>query len=126
MNLMNHKKYCQAITNIHGILKLWRMINIPIEDKIVVFETRHISKLVYLALLTVIPNHIIDEVAKIQKSYIWDNSSPKIKNNDVSFNYFSLQCLGVKKLSENKVLEDFPSFYKQMLWNWKNISLHLL
>ena len=27
---------------------------------------------------------------------------------------------------ESKFLEEFPSFYKQMLMNWKNISLHLL
>ena len=62
INLMNQKKkYCQAITNIHGILKLWRMRNLSIEGKIVVFKTLAISKLVYLALLTVIPNHITEE-----------------------------------------------------------------
>ena len=39
-----------------------------------------ISKLVYLTLLTVIPDHITDEVTKIQKSFIWHDSSPKIKH----------------------------------------------
>ena len=39
-----------------------------------------IFKLVYLALRTFIPNHITDEVAKIQKSFIWHDSSPKIKH----------------------------------------------
>ena len=46
------------------------MRNLSIESKIVVFKTLAISKLVYLALLTVIPNHITDEVVKIQKSFI--------------------------------------------------------
>ena len=68
INLMNQKNYCQAITNIHSILKLWRMRNLSVEGKIVVFKTLAISKLVYLALLTVIPDHITDEVTKIQKS----------------------------------------------------------
>ena len=68
INLMNQKNYCKAITSIHGILKLWRMRNLSIEGKIVVFKTLAISKLVYLALLTVIPNHITEEVAKIQKN----------------------------------------------------------
>ena len=27
---------------------------------------------------------------------------------------------------ESKIVKDFPSFYKPMLMNWKNISLHLL
>ena len=53
------------------------MRNLSIEDKIVVFETLPISKLVYLALLTAIPNHITEEVVKIQKSFIWHDSSPK-------------------------------------------------
>ena len=69
INLMNQKNYCKAITSIHGILKLWRMRNLSIEGKIVVFKTLAISKLVYLALLTVIPNHITEEVVKIQRWY---------------------------------------------------------
>ena len=62
---MNQKNYCKATTSIHVILKQWRMRNLSIEGKIVVFKTQGISKLVYLALLTVIPNHITDEVAKV-------------------------------------------------------------
>ena len=50
------------------------MRNLSIEAKIVVSKTLAISKLVYLALRTVIPNHITDEVAKIQKSFIWYDS----------------------------------------------------
>ena len=60
-------------------------------------------KLVYQALLTVIPNHTTDEVAKIQESFIWLYSSPKIKHEtirmefkagnlksvDIRFNFFS-------------------------------------
>ena len=70
INLMNQKNYCQTITNIHGILKLWRKRNLSIEDKIVAFKTLAISTLVYLALLTVIPNHITGEVAKKQTFYM--------------------------------------------------------
>ena len=70
INLMNRKNYCQATTNLQGILKLLRMRNLSIQGKIVVFKTLAISKLVYLSLFTVIPNYITDEVAKIQKSFI--------------------------------------------------------
>ena len=71
INLTNQKNYCKAITSIHGILKLWRMRIFSIEGKIVVFKTLAISKLFYLALLTVILNHITDEIAKIQKSFTY-------------------------------------------------------
>ena len=121
---MNKKNYCHAITNIHGILKLWGMKNLSTESKIE-GKTLAISKLVYLALLTVIPNHIIDKVAQIQKSFIWHDSSPKIKhetlrmefkagalkNVDIRFN--SLQCSWVKKL--------YHIFHE-----WKIIPLYLL
>ena len=55
------------------------MRNLSIEGKIVVYKMLAISKLVYLTLLTVIPDHITDEITKIQKSFIWHDSSPKIK-----------------------------------------------
>ena len=107
---MNQKNYCKATTSIHVILKQWRMRNLSIEGTIVVFKTQGISKLVYLALITVIPNHITDEVAKVQKSFIWHDLSPKIKHEtlrmefksgglksvDTSFKFVILQCSWVK------------------------------
>ena len=65
---MNQKNYCKAITSIHGILKLWRMRNLSTEGKIVVFKTLAISKLVYLALLTVIPNLNLTKQQKYKKN----------------------------------------------------------
>ena len=66
---MNQKNYCKAITSIHGILKLWRMRNLSIEGKIVVFKMLAISKLDYLVLLCIIPNHITEEVAKYKNEW---------------------------------------------------------
>ena len=112
LNLMNQKNCRQAITNIHGILK--KMLAIP--------------KLVFMVLLTVIPNHINDEVPKIQKSFIWHDSSPKIKhktlrmkfeaggliNVDIRFTFVSLQCSCVKKLCDDCFHE------------WKIIYIYLI
>ena len=63
------------------------MINLSIEGKIGVFKKLAISKLVYLALLTVIPNHITNEVAKIQKSFICRDSFTKIKHETLTMEY---------------------------------------
>ena len=63
------------------------MRNLSIEGKIVVFKTVAISKQVYLVLLTVIPNHSSDKVAKIQKSFIWHDSSPKIKHETLKMEF---------------------------------------
>ena len=56
------------------------MGNLFIKGKTVVLKILAISKLVYITVPTVIPNHIIDEVAKIQKCFILNGSSPKIKH----------------------------------------------
>ena len=125
---MNQKNYCKAITSIHDILKPWRMRNLSTEGKIVVFETLTISKLVYLALITVIPNHITGKVGKILKSFIWHDSSPRIKHQtlrivfkagdlkiaDIRSKFVSLQCSWVKNLCDDCFHE------------WKIIPLHLL
>ena len=47
------------------------MRNLSIEGKMVVFKALALFKLVYLALLIVIPNHTTEEAAKIPKSFIW-------------------------------------------------------
>ena len=128
INLINQKNYCQAITIIQGILKLWRMRNLSIEGKIVVFKTLVISKLVYLALLAVIPNHITDEVAKIQKSFIWHGLSSKIKHETLRMKFragglkmliYVLDLLVFSVLGLKKLCDDY---YHE----WKIIHLHLL
>ena len=50
------------------------MRQLTIEGRIVIFKTLAISKIAYLALLTNIPNIIIDKKEKIQKTFIWNNS----------------------------------------------------
>ena len=58
---MNQKK---LLSSYYRYSWHFRMINLSVEDKIVVFKMLAISKLVCLSLLTVIPNHVTDEVAK--------------------------------------------------------------
>ena len=54
------------------------MKQLTIEGTIVIFKTLAISKIVYLALQTNTPNIIIGELEKIQKKFIWNNSTPKL------------------------------------------------
>ena len=55
------------------------MKQLTIEGTIVIFKTLAISKIVYLALQTNTPNIIIGELEKIQKKFIWNNSTSKLK-----------------------------------------------
>ena len=62
--------YNIIISNIQGVLNLWRMRNLTLEGRIVVFKTLAISKIVFLALLTKIPYQVVKELEKIQKSFL--------------------------------------------------------
>ena len=81
----------------------------------VIFKTLAISKTVFQSLITSVPRHIVNELEKIQKSFLWKNSSPKIKhetlcndnkggglkNIDILSKIISLQCLWIRRLYHN-------------------------
>ena len=63
------------------------MRQLTVEGRIVIFKTLAISKIVYLTLLTNNPNIIIDELKKIEKKFIWNNSTLKIKQETLRMAY---------------------------------------
>ena len=63
------------------------MRQLTVEGRIVIFKTLAISKIVYLTLLTNTPNIIIDELKKIEKKFIWNNSTLKIKQETLRMAY---------------------------------------
>ena len=55
------------------------MRNLTLEGKIVIFKTLAIFKIAFQSLITTVSKHIVNELEKIQKAFLWKNSSPKIK-----------------------------------------------
>ena len=55
------------------------MRRLTLEGKIIVFKTLAISKIVFLSLISKVPAEIINELERIQKTFLW-SSKPKIKN----------------------------------------------
>ena len=114
--------------NIEKIWEMWRRRNLTLEGKIIIFETWALSKITFLAQVLVILNQIIDALEQIQKYFLWNSSSPKVKhetiykdfqyggltNVDIKSKIISLQCSWVKKL------------YDESFHEWKVISLTLI
>ena len=73
--IKDDKNFDNTVSNIQGALHLWRMRNLTLEGRIVVFKTFAISKIVFLALLTKIPYQAVKELKKIQKSFFWKDYS---------------------------------------------------
>ena len=52
--------FCMTVKNICNVIKLWRMRHLFLESKITIFKSLALSKIVYLALLTIVPKSIIE------------------------------------------------------------------
>ena len=110
-SLENDENYRRYI-KFEKLLKLWRMQQLTIEGKILVFKTLAISKVVDIALVKDVPSSRIAQLEKIQKQFIWKNGNPKLKhttlcnryeqgglkNVDIFSKIKSLRCSWVERL----------------------------
>ena len=117
--IKDNKKFYNIISNIQGVLNLWRMRNLTSKGRIVVFKTLAILNIFFLALLTKIPDQVVKELETMQKSFLWKDSTPKIRNEttckyykdgglknvDISYKIVSLQCSWIRKLYDNNFHE---------------------
>ena len=104
------------------------MKNITLEGKIIIFKTLALSKIVCLTLITSFLQLLIEKVQRIQKAFIWNKLTPKIKhetlynsfkegglkNVDINSKIASLHCSWIKQLYDDKFHE------------WKLIPIHLI
>ena len=63
------------------------MRNLTLEEKIIIFKTIAISKIVFQSVITTVPKHVINELEKIQKAFLWKNSTPKMKHETLYIDY---------------------------------------
>ena len=63
-----------------NVLDLRRLRNTTLEGKIIIFKTLALSKILYLTLISSFSKQLIEEIQKIQKAFIWNNLTPKIKH----------------------------------------------
>ena len=113
--IQNELNFRTTISKIQAVLKLWRMRKLSLEGKIIVFKSLAISKIVYLSLLTSVPNNIVEKLIKLQKNLLWNFIAPRLnhsttrmdyqngelKNVDVFFKIISLQCSRLRRLFDN-------------------------
>ena len=57
--------FLDTVKSIQQALRFWNRRILSLEGKIIIFKTFTISKIVYLAFLTIVPNSLIDELQRI-------------------------------------------------------------
>ena len=80
------KNFCDTVKNIY-VIKIWHMRQLSLEGKIPIFKSLAIPKIVCLALLTLVPNSVIEEVKQIQKTFLWGNKRVQIKHDTLCNNF---------------------------------------
>ena len=86
-SLENDENCRRYIIKIEKLLKLWRMRQLTVEVKILIFKTLAISKVVHLALVKDVPASTIAQLEKMQKQFIWKNGNPKLKHTTLCNKY---------------------------------------
>ena len=93
---------------------MWKIRNLTLEGKIVIFKTLAISKIVLQLLITPVRRHIVNELEKIQKTFLWKNYSPEIKHETLCNDYRGGSLKNIDILKKNLSLkcswsEDFTT-----------------
>ena len=65
--LKEEKNFYKIVTDMQQVQKIWKMKQLTIEGKIVIFKTIAISKIVFQAFITTVPKYIVNE--QIQKVF---------------------------------------------------------
>ena len=72
--------FLDTVKSMQQVLCFWNRRMLSLEWRIIIFKTLAISKIVYLRFLTVPQNSLIEQLQKIQKTFIWHSSRPKISH----------------------------------------------
>ena len=63
--LKEERNVYTTVTNIQRVLKIWKMRNLTLEGKTVIFETLAISKIFFQSMITAVPRHIVNKLERI-------------------------------------------------------------
>ena len=126
--LQDNLNFQTVIKNICSILKVWRMRNLSLSGKITIFKSLAISKIVYLAFLTLLPNNIIEELKEIQKKFLWSDKKVKIKHDTLCNDYKDGGLKNVDIVSKINALKCswFQRLYNDNFHEWKIIPLRYI
>ena len=126
--LKSENNFLKTITKIEQVLKLWRKRNLSLEGKITIFKTLAIPKIVYLAMMNPVPKDICDEIQKIQKDFIWNYTTPKVKHNTLinNFDKGGLKCIDIESKITSLQCSWIKKLYNNNFHEWKLIPLYLI
>ena len=84
---LKEEKNYKPVTDIERVLKVWKMRNLILKGKTVIFKTITISRTVFQPFIITVPKHLVNEFEKIDKAFLWNNSTSKINHETLCNDY---------------------------------------
>ena len=104
------------------------MRQLSLEGTITIFKSLAISEIAYLALLTLIPNSVLEELKQIRKTFPWGNKRAKIKH-DTLYNNFTeggLRSVDIKHKISALKCSRIQRLYNENFDEWKLTPLRYI
>ena len=78
LKLRDEKNFTATVVKIQKLLRVWCQRSLTLEGKITIFKTLAISKIVYIAYLSSVPNFVIKELKKSKMNSYGTENGPKL------------------------------------------------
>ena len=104
------------------------MRHLSLEGKITIFKSFVISKIVNLALLTLIPYFVLEKIKQIQETLLWGNKRAKVKHDALcnNFNEGGLKSVDIKHKISALKCSSIQKLYNENFHEWKLIPLRYI
>ena len=104
------------------------MRHLSLKGKIAIFKSLAISKIVYLSLLILIPNYVLEELKQIQETFLWGNKRATIKHDTLCNNFTEgdLKSVDIKQKISALRGSWIQRLYNENFHEWKLIPLRYI
>ena len=104
------------------------MRNLILEGKIFMFKTIVILKIVFQSFITTVPKHVVNELEKIQNTFLWNNFIPNIKHETLCNDYKTGGLTNVNIPNKIVAIRCFwiRRLYDDSFHEWKLILIYLI
>ena len=128
INLRDETNFTNTVKKIETLLRVWCQRSLTLEGKITIFKTLAISKIVYIAYLSSVPNYVIKELNKIKNHFLWNGKRAKIKYETLCNTYETggLQSVDIEFKIKSLQLSWIHRLFDHKEHQWKIIPRYLL
>ena len=126
--IYKEKIFLEVIAKMENLLAIWRWRNLSVADKISVFKSLAFLQNIFISYLSYIPPAIVNKLENLQKDFIWNGKTPKVKHTTLISNYEDggLKDIDIMAKIKSLHLSWIKRLYSPNFHPWKNIPLKLI